>query len=364
MTRKQILMLNYEYPPLGGGAANANKYLLDEFADQDDIVIDLVTSSQGEYQERSIAENITLYRLNVNKNAIHYWTQAEILRYSWKAYQKSRELIRHTNYDLVHAWFGVPSGIIANLLGIPYIVALRGSDVPGYNERFSWQYVVLKPLIRKVWQDAESVIANSQGLRELALETSDVLIDVIPNGVSVDEFNPEYHNRDTLHILCVSRLIERKGVDDLIKAVDDLDVKLTIVGDGEQAEALQDLAVDLGIEERITFTGYIPHDEINEYYETADLFVLPSKNEGMSNTVLEAMAAGLPIITTNTGGTEELIHGNGMVVPPEDPDAISEAISRYDKESIRAAGNESRQIVEKMSWGKVADRYKAKYREI
>ncbi|WP_265112393.1 glycosyltransferase family 4 protein [Halosolutus halophilus] len=359
-------MLNYEFPPLGGGAANANRYLLDEYAGRDDLEVDLVTSSSDGYREESFAENVTLYRLDVHKDEIHYWTQTEIVRYSWKGYRKAHELMAESDYDLVHAWFGVPSGVVARMLGLPYIVALRGSDVPGYNERFSWQYVVLKPLVRKVWRDAEAVVANSAGLRQLARVTADIPIEVIPNGVAVDEFNPVYHDRDRLQVLCVSRLIERKGIRFLVEAVAELDVELTVVGEGGREAVLKSRARQLGIEDKVTFIGYVPHDEIHSYYEHADVFVLPSFNEGMSNTVLEAMAAGLPIVTTDTGGTAELIEDNGYVVPAGHAESIAEVLSEYSRnhDKIRRHGQNSRAIAETMSWTQVAEQYRDAYESV
>lgn len=357
-------MLNYEFPPLGGGAANANYHLLREFADRADLAVDLVTSSPERYREEKFADNSLVYRLNVNKSGVHYWTQREILRYSWKAYRKSREL--HRDYDLVHAWFGIPSGMIARLLGVPYIVALRGSDVPGYNERFTWQYALLRPIIRKVWRDAEAVIANSEDLRELALETADIPIEVIPNGVDVDAFEPTYHDRDSLHLLCVARLIERKGIRHLIEGVADLDVQLTIVGEGEKEAELRALAASLGVDDQVTFVGHVPHAKIHEYYEAADVFVLPSNNEGMSNTVLEAMAAGVPIVVTDTGGTKELVDGNGIVVPKQSATGIAQAIAHYqdNRELILEHGEVSRKIATKMSWSNVAEQYDNVYDRI
>ena len=358
----RILMLNYEFPPLGGGAANANGYLLAEFASRENPEIDLVTSSPDGYREVEFSENTTIYKLDVSKETVHHWTQPEILRYSWKAYRKSRELLADADYDLVHAWFGVPCGLIARTLGLPYLVALRGSDVPGYNDRFSWQYVGLKPLIRKTWKDAEAVVANSVGLRSLARETAALPIEVIPNGVAVDEFTPTYHDRERLRVLCVSRLIERKGIRYLIEAIAKLNAELTIVGEGRREAALKSLTRELGVENRVTFAGYVPHDAVHGYYEAADVFVLPSFNEGMSNTVLEALAAGLPIVTTDTGGTAELLEDNGHVVPAGDASAIATAVRSYrNPEKRRVHGRRSRTIAEAMSWEDVAAQYRTLY---
>ncbi len=368
----RVLMLNYEYPPLGGGAANATRYLLREFSERPELTVDLVTSSPGGYREESPSATVDRYRLDVSKRDRHYWRQSEIARYAWKAYRKCRELEATREYDLVHAWFGVPSGVVARLLEPPALVALRGSDVPGYNDRFAAQYVLLKPLIRRVWRDAAAVVANSRGLRELALETADVPIDVIPNGVAVEEFEPVYHERDRLRVLCVSRLIARKGLGALVDAVAELaargglDVELTIVGEGELAGSLRTRAERRGVADRVTFAGYVPHDEIHRYYEAADVFALPSHNEGMSNTILEAMAAGLPIVTSDTGGTAELLGDNGIVVRAGDPTSIATALETYaaDRDLLGRHGRESRSIAEEMSWTAVADRYLETYDEI
>lgn len=359
----KVLMLNYEYPPLGGGAANANEYILKEMSDIEDIEIDLVTSSENGYKENDISENISIYRLNVKKEDIHHWSQIEILRYFFKGLLKSRELKKKNEYDVVHAWFGFPCGLMALILNKPFIVSLRGSDVPGYNERFSYQYIFLTPVIKQVWKKAEKVIANSSGLKELARETLDTSIDVIPNGVNIREFYPsnaKQRDSEKIQLICVARLTPRKRVQDILKAVQGLDhVELTLIGKGPEEENLKEMAKELGIDSKTNFEGYIPHEDIADFYRDSDIFIMPSLNEGMSNTILEAMASGLPIITTQTGGTDELIDENGFIVPKKDPSAIREAIREYmsDYEKIAEHSNNSRDRAEKLSWKSVADQY-------
>jgi glycosyltransferase involved in cell wall biosynthesis len=360
-------MLNYEFPPIGGGAANANQYLLEEFAAYDNLTIDLITSSPDEHRTTEFADNVAIHKLDVSKEGIHYWKQTEILRYSAQAFKLARRLHDKNNYDLVHAWFGVPSGVLARFIDAPYLVALRGSDVPGYNERFSTQYVVLRPLIRHVWRRAGAVVANSDGLRDLALETADPGIDVIPNGVAVSEFDPQHERDGPLSVLCVARLVERKGIKYLIDAIADTpETELTIVGEGDQEAALKQQVSEQGVSDRVEFAGYVPHENIHSYYETADLFVLPSFNEGMSNTVLEAMAAGLPIVTTDTGGTAELLDGNGVIIEKRDSASIAEMLVRYrdDEDRRRQHGQRSRGLAEAMSWEAVAEQYYSVYEEI
>ena len=366
----KILMLNYEYPPIGGGTGNACKHILEEMKDREDLEVDLVTSSPGKYREQKLGEKINIYRLDVEKEERHEWKNLELLRYSWKGIRKARELDRENDYDLIHAWSGIPCGIMARLLDKLFLIGLRGTDVPGYNPDLGLQYMVLKPLIKNTWKNSEEVIPNSKGLKDLAQETLDTEMPVIPNGIDTKKFSPakvEGNEKGKIKVLTVARLTERKRVQDLIKAVKDLeDVKLEIIGEGEKEEKLKKLVKYLGIEEKVKFRGYIPHEELPEHYQDADVFVLPSLNEGMSNTVLEAISSGLSLIVTDVGGTDELLNGNGHKVPKKDPKAIAEKLEKYrdHRELLEKHGRRSREIAEEKNWENVVDSYIEKYREV
>jgi len=367
-------MLNYEYPPLGGGGSNACKYLLKEMANKG-LEVDLVTSSPSNtFETEKIGDTVSIYKLPVNKKDIHYWTQREIITYSWKTKKFIDKLMKEKEYDVCHAFFSVPCGAVAYLFRkkIPYIVSLRGSDVPGFNKRFGVQYIFLKPLIKKIWNDAGAVVANSQGLKELALNTSPSQeIGVIYNGIDVSEFEPNFDSTsdDEIRVVCVSRLIERKGINYLIEAVEklkDKQIQLILVGEGNQEDALRKLVDNLKIPDKVDFKGYVDHDQIAEIYRNSDIFVLPSLNEGMSNALLEALAAGLPVIVTDTGGTSELLDGNGVLIPMGDSDAIAEAIRGFadNPEGRLQMGLRSREIAEGMSWGAVGNAYLRLYGEL
>lgn len=361
----KVLMLNYEFPPLGGGAANANKYILEQLSEKD-VDIDLVTSSKDRYSEEKFAESIDIYRVEVGKEEMHHWTQLEIIRYMWKGLLKSFELKRKNNYDVVHAWFGFPCGLMAKMLRIPYIVSLRGSDVPGYNERFSTQYIVLRPIVRSVWRSAEKVIPNSKSLRDLAKETLEIEMKVIPNGVDSTKFTPDYNISKPIEVITVSRLTERKRIQDIIEAVKNLDVNLKIIGDGVKKKSLEKLSKDLRIEDKCDFLGRVKHTKLPEYYKSADIFVLPSRKEGMSNTILEAISSGLPVIITDTGDGAKLAEGNGFIVEKENPDEIRQAIKKYIEEPglIEEHGRISREKAQDMNWKTISSRYLDIYQEI
>ncbi len=378
----KILFFNYEFPPLGGGAGNASYYLLREYAKNPEVTVDFVTASVDDELHRAmLGDNVTIHRLPIGKNQAnaHYQSQQELLKYAWASYKYGRTLAKQNKYDLSHAFFSVPCGFVSLLLKwefkIPYIVSLRGSDVPGYSERFTFLYKFITPIIKLIWSKAHFVVANSQGLKDLALKTSPQKeIRVVYNGIDVQEFFPDYSKQNPNHfqIVCVSRVTPRKGIRFLVQAFKVLEsrykhVRMLVVGDGNEKKSLEDLVRSLGLEDKIVFLGVVAHEKVLEYYQKANVFVLPSLNEGMSNTMLEALACGLPVVATDTGGTKELITDgvNGLIVKMKDSNDLVEKIEKLilDSELEKSMALESRQLAEKISWDIIASEYCQLYRE-
>jgi L-malate glycosyltransferase len=367
-------MLNYEYPPLGGGAANATAHILQQFAGRDDLHVDLVTSSVGAARTERPHENITIHFVAIGKRgSLHHQSLRELLAYTHRGGRLARRLARERDYDVCHAFFGVPCGWMARKLPMPYIVSLRGSDVPYYSARFRWaDRLLLRRLSPRIWRRAAAVVANSQGLRRLARQCAPgQLIEVIPNGVDTEMFRPGPRGDGALRVVCAARLIRRKGIGYLIDAVarlSDVDVRLTLVGEGAHEPELRRQVDRLGLVGRVEFAGLVMHERMQEIYSQADVFALPSLNEGMSNTALEALAAGLPLILTDTGGTEELLRNgcNGVLVPMRSSAAICEVLHHYaaDADLTARHGAESRHIAESMSWQAVADAYADLYASV
>ena len=366
--KMNILFLNYEFPPLGGGAGNATYYLLKEFSHYENLHIDLVTSSVDKYKEGNFSHNIKIYYLDIHKEGnLHFQSNFDLLKYSWQAHRLCKKLRKYKKYDLVHAFFGIPCGYIAMKLKIPYIVSLRGSDVPFYNERFYLlDKFIFKRLSKKIWKRTKKVIANSEGLKKLANKVvPDQEISVIYNGVDTEEFRPleDKQEENKLKIISIGRLIERKGFKYLFESIkNNKQVSLTLVGEGNLQSELKKLAARNNIE--VNFLGKINHKDIAKYLQRADLFVLPSLNEGMSNSILEAMACGLPIIATDTGGSKELIKNNGFVVKKADAGSLKKVIENFiaNRELIESMGRASREAAEKMSWDNIARDYLKVYK--
>ncbi len=364
MAKTKILVINYEYPPVGGGTAKACEKVIEHLVERD-VEIHVLTSSPSSYSS-SDTEGLKVERLNVYKDEENVWRFPEVFWFILKASYRTRKLAKKQDFDLVHAWTGFPCGLVARTVDRPYIVSLRGGDVPGFDERFNLFYPFLKPLIKNIWKNAEMLVPNSSGLKELAQQTMQTEMRVIPNGVDTRKFygKKDYGFENGLRLVTVARLTEMKKVSDMIKAVSTLeDVQLDIIGTGKLEDELKEQVKDFGIESRVDFKGYIENEGLPSHLTEADVFVLPSLNEGMSNATLEAMASGLPIIITDVGGSDELVDGNGFIVEKENPQSISEAIKNYFDEPglLERHGRRSREIVESRNWEAISDKFYKTY---
>ncbi len=380
----RILFFNYEYPPLGGGAGNATAYILREFSKIPKLKVDLITSSIDEkYHLEKIGNNIKIHRLPIGKNKekMHFQSQKEMLFYTWRAYFFAQKLLRKKKYDLTHSFFSVPCGAISWLLWrtkkIPYIISLRGSDVPGYSERFKFIYKIITPIIVQIWKNAEAVVANSAQFKELAKKSNPKqAIKIITNGIDTEEFFAKKigdKREGEFKVICGSRLTPRKGISYIIEAIDllkrkNLKVMLEIIGEGNAEKDLKELVRSKGLTKEVIFLGRIEHRLLPKYYQNADVYVSASFNEGMSNTMLEALACGLPIIATETGGTEEMVKvgRNGFVIKMKSAEEIANKIKilQEDFELWKKMSENSRHLAEKMSWENIAKQYFKLYKEV
>lgn len=364
-------MLNYEYPPLGGGAGVATRYLLDALAERGGFQVDLITSSLHHSRVVWSHPQTKIHYLDIGKHgSLHYQSQLNLMTYAARAFFYAKKLLRTQSFDVVHAFFGIPCGAVARKLNLPYIVSLRGSDVPFYNERFkTLDTLLFKRMSRAIWRDADKVVANSAGLKELAQSSApDLPIDVIYNGVDTDFFNANEQpkkNSNTLTLVSTGRLIERKGYHHLIEALGGIEgITLRLIGDGTQHAMLEHLARTHRVD--VQFLGATPRENVAQHLKDADLFVLPSLNEGMSNALLEALAAGLPAVVTDVGGSEELVDDkNGVIVEKGDSQALRSAVLRYKNRPslLQSHGKASRKRALTMSVAAMASAYADLYRE-
>lgn len=259
-------------------------------------------------------------------------------------------LRRPREFDVLQCMMIYPVGflgyVINKIAGVPYFAWIRGGDYYLMND-VRWK----RWMMRRVLSDT-LVLAQSEEIKEDAVSDFDDIdadIEVLGNAVSIPNKTASGDG-----ILYLGRLYPKKSVEYLIKAMDGLDVRLTIVGDGPERSRLEQLAERLDVD--VTFVGSVPPDRVDHYYRNAEVFVLPStEGEGMPNVVLEAMSWGLPVIATDSGGLRSMVdHGNtGYIVPMRDPDAISKYIQKLisNPELAKQIGQSARSHVEKNhSW--------------
>ena len=364
----KLLVVSHEFPPIGGGGANACFFLTKGFVEKGHEVT-LVTANYQNLPENEFINGVHIIRVNSLRAHKEHCSFKEMLSYLMKAYPVADKLQRENKYDVCLVFFGIPSGPIGYLLKkkykLPYVIRFGGGDVPGFQERFTKVYKLIAPAIKVIWKNADALIANSQGLKDMALDFYDKkFFDIIPNGVDTEVFYPiEKEESDEFKILFVSRLIERKGLQFIIpelKRIQDnihKKIKLIVVGDGPYRGTLEQIAQENSVSGMIQFVGQKEKDGIVPYYQNADLFILPSAKEGMPNVVLEAMACGLPIVMTSCEGSKELITDNGIISSLDDfgDNIIKLALN---KDWLNMMGKNSLiNVDQKFQWKSIVKRY-------
>ncbi len=197
-----------------------------------------------------------------------------------------------------------------------------------------------KLMLQVIRRGADRVNALSRVIAEELLNVgfSAQRVTRIPNGAIIPEMlvSRSHHDETEFRILFVGRLTQQKGVDVLLRALaalgeNDRDHRppvLDVVGGGPLREDLEQLATSLGIADRVFFHGVVPNERVAEYFTRANLFVLPSRFEGMPGVLLEACAHGLPAIATRVSGSEEILESaGGWLVPSDDVPALTSALS-------------------------------------
>jgi len=289
------------------------------------------------------------------------------------------QLTRKNKYDVIHYFFGLPTGFLSLLPGphkkIPYIISLRGSDVPGYdkyNKSLEKIHRLLAPLTRKIWRNAKQIIVVTNSLKETArLTAPSQKFHVIPNGVEsifLKVSSAADQKEQGLKLISVARLIERKGIHHILYALADLrdpDISLLIVGSGSSEAELKKICKDLSLEGVVTFYGFCDPRSLPELYAKADVFILPSQAEAFGNVFAEAMACGLPVIGTDIGGIPDLVgKENGILTKPGDIAGMKHAIVTLKKShNLRAKMQlaNRKKIIENYSWTSVANQHIAIY---
>lgn len=366
----RILIINSEYPPIGGGAGNASANLARCFANSGHQVA-VVTARFGDSPVLEETGGLAVHRISAFRHRQDRSGPLEQLTFFIAASLRVPGLVHKFRPQSILAFFGVPSGAVAWMLHkryqIPYVVSLRGGDVPGFRPYdFRLYHRLIAPLLRVIWKAAGAVVANSRGLQHLAQNfDSSVDISIIPNGVDAAEYEDHQRAWSPPRLLSVGRVVYQKGLDLALEALAglrDLEWSWSIAGDGSQAPFLHERTRQLGLEDRVHFLGWQQREQLTTCYREANIFLFPSRHEGMPNAVLEAMASGLPVVATRIAGNEELVLDGvtGKLVNAEDVLALKGSLHQLmiDPGLRERMGLAARLRVERYySWESAANEY-------
>jgi len=371
-----LLLINYEYPPVGGGAANATQALgrvFDELGHKVDV---LTSGLRGDVGLKSDG-GVRVHRLPVGRHKADRATQGEMIAFLLQSRRAVLHLHRARAFDAAVAFFTIPSGPAAlrlhRLCGVPYAVSLRGGDVPGHVPGLGLKHVLTGPMRRSVLRGAAAIVANSEGLAATSRAADPFAVRVIPNGVDLTSFHPstgaEAPRADRrLRLLFVGRIHPEKNLGVLLRQLAALppavreSFELQIAGDGAERPELEVLAGQLGLSAQVRWLGWQPKEAVPALYRSADALVNPSQYEGMPNAVLEAMATGLPILASDVPGNRSVVvpGETGILFPLDQPAQLGAALARLaaDPSQGKAMGRAGRRRVEtEFSWLRTAQSY-------
>jgi len=341
----RILSLCHEHPPVGGGAAAVCAALAKQAvaAGHSVVVITMAWRDLPEHEER---DGYELYRIASGRKKKEMASPLEGLRWARRAWPLVRRLHAEEPFDVAHAHFIMPAGILAARLkrstGVPFVITSHGSDVPGYNrERLKLAHVLARPWWKQICRTADQVVGSSAGQVELIHRVlPELRATAIPNGMEPGRFRPLEKER---RILLCSRLVERKGFHYFLDAVRDLDApgwEIDLVGDGPLRARIEALAEQCKIP--VHTHGWIDNEDprLAELYGRAMIYMFPSEWENFPLSLLEAMSAGCAIVTTDVSGNPEVVGDAGLLVPPRDVSALREATEQLtsDPERCRQLG--------------------------
>ena len=380
--KPRILIFSLAYLPLMGGAEYEIKEVTDRLGDK--FAFDMITYrfNSGWPQEEKIG-NINIFRVGQGKNSLEYYGRplAKII-YVFQALWLAKKLHRQCRYSLTWAMMAAYAGAAALFFKYlnpktPFLLTLEEGDPENHILN---RVGILYPLWSQIFKKADYVQAESNFLAEFGKRHgAKAPVEVIPNGVDVSRFTQNFPAEELNKIrrqwqlrpedkiiITTSRLVSKNAIDVLLKSIAEIktkatDIKCLILGSGKDEQELKKLRKILGLEKEIIFAGEIPQQEIPKYLKISDVFVRASRSEGMGNSFIEAMAAGVPIIGTNVGGIPDFLqdHETGLFVKVDDPKDLAEKILLLlqDDDLRQKIVRQGRGlVVNHYSWDKIAQR--------
>ena len=370
-----ILLINYEYPPIGGGAGNATMFIARALHGLGHRVT-VLTSAYGKHTGVQEDGGVTIHRLDVRRREANRASAFEMVSFARAALRAAPGLAQGSGTQAVLVFFTLPCGPVALELhrqrGLPYIVSLRGGDVPGLVPEITWLHWLLTPLRRRVLRSAQAIVANDPGLAQLSAAADPFPVKIIHNGVDCEFYHPAPGTKSSsgpTEILFVGRFHRQKNLPFFLEQLAQLHAaepgawRLALVGDGGERPALEQCVRRLNLTSMIRWLGWQKDKaQLLGLYQQADVVVNPSFYEGMPNVVLEAMACSLPVVASNVPGNNTLVRPGetGFLFDLNDATALRMALRQVREQPALArtlGENGRRRALGEFSWRQVAQSY-------
>jgi glycosyltransferase involved in cell wall biosynthesis len=340
---RSVLIVSYEYPPLGGGGGVIFEHFAEQLAKQIDVTV--LTSGRAGLPETEKRDGLEIVRVPVwMRSSEATASLASMLSFFPLSLRRGSALLSSRPFDLVHSSFAVPSGpsglMLARRAGVPHVLTVHGGDIYDPSKRLSpHRTPLLRQTVRWVVRESDRVVAQStdtvRRTREIYV---DRVIDCIPLAFRPMQCAPASRAELGLGasdrvLVTVGRLVARKGLDQLLRVVarlQDPTLRLIVIGEGPERLALERACATLGIAERVRFTGFVSEEQKYQFLSAADLYVSTTLHEGFGIVFLEALSRGLPVICYDKGGQIDFLDAAvGELVPVNDEAAFGDALHRH-----------------------------------
>ena len=393
--KKKILIFSLAYYPKHiGGAEVALKEITDRIT-PDDYEFHLVCSRfDRTLPKDEVIGHVTVHRIgltahNPSMADLRKWPlHLNKILYQWQAFWVAKQLHKKYQFDGIWAMMahstGVPAGKFKKAFpDVKYVLTLQEGDPPEYIEK---KMRVFGKAFGAAFTNADTIQVISTFLGKWAKRKGFLGEPIlVPNAVNNAHFTQTYSDEelravrlefkvavDDVLLVTTSRLVHKNGVDDVIRAIALLPrrVKFIVFGTGPDETLLRSLITELQLENRVQLRGQIGHAEMPKYLKACDIFIRPSRSEGMGNSFVEAMAAELPVIATQVGGIADFLFdalrnpgtpATGFAVStnsPEDIKAVVERILTQPTETKATVARAKALAIEKYDWDLIASRMK------
>jgi glycosyltransferase involved in cell wall biosynthesis len=346
----RILILNYEYPPLGGGAGVVSKYHAEGLAVAGNGITVVTTWFKGEKEDEHIG-NLRIIKLKSKRKLIHKSTFTDWLSWIKKSRQFLNIHLQSSTYDYCFAHFALPGGEVARYINrkfkIPYSIISHGQDIPWFFPKQMFKYHLITYLwIKKICWQSDKLILLSAEMKKNAdrfMRKHSEKNLIIPNGCDTEKFKPDYSKRkNVLKILYIGRLVAQKDPFTFLKSIKILSEKnqfpflVNILGDGPLLKKMKTFCKKNQLENIIEFKAWIDKNEMLDQYQSSHIQVISSKAEAMSMSALEALSTGLYLISTPVSGNTDMIEQkiNGEFFEFDDFKSLAEKICNFYREKF------------------------------